>query len=282
MKKVVLSGYYGFNNIGDEAVLASIIQALKKEIPELAVTVLSHDPKKTEKQYGVKAVNRWSLAQILPVLKDCDLFISGGGSLLQDVTGPKSILYYLALICLARFLRKPVMIYAQGIGPVHRPWARKLTGWVLNKVDLVTVRDEESRSDLESMGVFRPPVKVTVDPVMGWERIPAPLVPDNLKLLNADKSKFVGVSLRHWPGLNAGELAALGDYLVGQGYQVVFLPFHFPGDVSLCREVAKQMKEESYLIKDNLSSPEMMDVVGKMHLVVGMRLHALIMAGAQG
>ncbi|MGI6685692.1 MAG: polysaccharide pyruvyl transferase CsaB [Bacillota bacterium] len=282
MKKVILSGYYGFNNIGDEAVLASIIQALQREIPEVQVTVLSNDPSKTEKQYGVKAVNRWSLPQIIPVLKGCDLFISGGGSLLQDVTGPKSIIYYLALIRLARFFRKPVMIYAQGIGPINRPWARNLVGRVLNKVNLITLRDEDSRADLASMGVTRPPIMVTADPVLGWENQNERVIPENLKNLDWDQGKFVGISLRHWPGLNPGELAELGDYLVKEGFQPIFLPFHFPGDISVCREVAKLMKEESYLIKDNLSALEMMDIIGKMDLVIGMRLHALIMSGAQG
>jgi len=282
MKKVVLSGYYGFNNIGDEAVLASMIQAIKSEIPDVEITVLSHDPGKTGKQYGVKSVNRWRLNQILPVLKGCDLFISGGGSLLQDVTGPKSIIYYLALIRMARFLGKPVMIYAQGIGPVQRSWARKLTGRVLNKVDLITVRDEESRADLESMGVCRPPVKVTVDPVLGWEKPTGRVLPDSLKSLDLARGNCIGISLRSWPGLNGLELAELGDYLVQKGFQVVFLPFHFPGDIAVCREVAKLMKEESHIIKENLSALDMMDVVGKMHLVIGMRLHALIMSGAQG
>jgi len=282
MKKVVLSGYYGFNNIGDEAVLASIIQSLQKEIPDISITVLSNEPMKTEKQYGVKAVNRWRLEQIIAVLKDCDLFISGGGSLLQDVTGNKSILYYLALIYLARMLKKPVMIYAQGIGPVKKPWARKLMGRILNKVDLITVRDEISREDLTAAGVTRPPLVVTVDPVMAWEEPRGRKLPESLQSLNWDEEKFIGISLRHWQGLNTTELAELCDHLVRQKFQVIFLPFHFPGDISVCRDVAKLMKEESYLVKDNLSAAEMMDVVGKMHLVIGMRLHALIMAGAQG
>lgn len=282
MKKVVLSGYYGFNNIGDEAVLASIIQGLEREIPDVCITVLSNDPVKTEKQYNVKAVNRWHPKQIISVIKDCDLFISGGGSLLQDVTGRKSIIYYLALISLARMWKKPVMIYAQGIGPVGRPWARRLMGKVLNTVDLITVRDEASRVDLEAAGVVRPPIVVTVDPVMGWDVPQERLHSESLQNLNWDEEKFVGISLRNWPGLDAVELAQLGDSLVQKGFRVVFLPFHFPGDISVCRDVAKLMKEESYLIKDNLSPVEMMNVVGKMHLIIGMRLHALIMAGAQG
>lgn len=281
-KNVVLSGYYGFNNIGDEAVLVSIIQALRRELPDVHITVLSNDPVKTEKQYGVKAVNRWRPEQIAAVLRNCDLFISGGGSLLQDVTGPKSILYYLALIRWAGWWKRPVMIYAQGIGPVKRPWAQKLMGRILNKVDFITVRDDFSRRDLEAVGVNRTPIVVTVDPVMGWEETEEKLIPENLQFLNRGEGKFAGISLRHWAGMDTAQMADLCDHLVEQGFQVIFLPFHFPGDISVCREVAKLMKQKSYLIKDNLTPEVMMQVVGKMHFVIGMRLHALIMAGTQG
>lgn len=282
MKRIVLSGYYGFNNIGDEAVLIAIIQALKKEIPDVEIIVLSQDPPKTEKQMNVQAVNRWCLPQIIGAIKECDLLISGGGSLLQDVTGKKSILYYLGIITIARWWKKPAMIYAQGIGPVQSSWARKMVRNVLNKMDLITVRDEASGEDLSSMGVTRPPMHVTVDPVMGMERPEEIQILDKFPYLNEEEGKLVGFCLRQWPGLALEELAALGDDLAERGFKVVFLPFHFPEDISVCRDVAKLMKQENHLIKDNLSPMEMMGVVGKMDLVIGMRLHALIMAGAQG
>ncbi|MGI6678086.1 MAG: polysaccharide pyruvyl transferase CsaB [Dehalobacterium sp.] len=282
MKKVVLSGYYGFNNIGDEAVLIAIVQALKKEIPDVEITVLSYDPPRTEKQLKVKAVNRWRLSQIIGAIKECDLFISGGGSLLQDVTGKKSILYYLGIITIALWWKKPTMIYAQGIGPVQSSWARKLVGQVLNKMDLISVRDEASRADLSAMGVTRPPMYVTVDPVMGLERGEDIPIMNKIPLLNEDDRRMVGISLRQWPGLDLKECAKFADYLAEQGFKVVFLPFHFPEDISVCRDAAKLMQQENYLIKDNLTPMEMMHVVGKMDLVVGMRLHALIMSGAQG
>ena len=94
-RKVVLSGYYGFDNIGDEAVLYSIISLLKKNIPNVQITVLSNNPDKTSILYQVEAVNRWNLKKIISVIKKSDLVISGGGSLLQDVTSNKTIPYYI-------------------------------------------------------------------------------------------------------------------------------------------------------------------------------------------
>ena len=92
--KVLLSGYYGFDNAGDEAVLFAIIQALHAAVPDMEITVLSNQPEKTEEQFGVKAVDRWGKTALLKAVKNCDVFISGGGSLLQDVTSKNGILYY--------------------------------------------------------------------------------------------------------------------------------------------------------------------------------------------
>lgn len=95
MKKIVISGYYGFENLGDEAVLEGIITLLGAA--EIEITVLSARPEITSKRYGVKSIGRYSIIQILASLAEADLFISGGGSLLQDVTGSFSVPYYLSL-----------------------------------------------------------------------------------------------------------------------------------------------------------------------------------------
>ena len=140
--KIIISGYYGFNNTGDEAILKSMIGAFKEKIPQIKITVLSHNPLQTSQTYQVKAINRLNLIDIMRCLRDTNLFISGGGGLLQDSTGKGwSIFYYLGLILAAKIAKVPVMIYAQGIGPVNRQINKKLIKWILNKVDLITVRD---------------------------------------------------------------------------------------------------------------------------------------------
>ena len=122
--KIVLSGYYGFDNIGDEAVLFSIITALRKEIKDVHITVLSNNPDKTKALYGVESVNRWDIKAVARSIKESDLLISGGGSLLQDVTSSKTIPYYLAIVKIAQFYKKKVVFYSQGIGPVNKGISR--------------------------------------------------------------------------------------------------------------------------------------------------------------
>jgi polysaccharide pyruvyl transferase WcaK-like protein len=116
VSRLVLSGYYGFRNSGDEAVLKSILAALEAAGQEQGIKVepivLSGDPEWTSRQYGVESVNRMKLAEIRKALKSSDGLISGGGSLLQDATGLGSIPYYLGIMALARWCGKPTFVYA--------------------------------------------------------------------------------------------------------------------------------------------------------------------------
>ncbi len=125
--RIVISGYYGFHNVGDEAILYSIIQALRQQEPNVEIVVLSNHPEETAKAYHVLSVNRWKLNEVLKALKNADGLVSGGGSLLQDQTGLRSIPYYVGIIKIAQILKKPVFIYAQGMGPIHRTYNKQLS-----------------------------------------------------------------------------------------------------------------------------------------------------------
>ena len=168
--KFVISGYFGFQNIGDEAVLAAMIEHLKEEAPGSEIVVLSKDPALTNKLHNVSTVNRGDILRISRELRSADLFISGGGSLLQDVTSFRSALYYLALVALAKMMKKPVFFYAQGIGPLTRKATKALVRIVANRVDTITVRDEQSRALLQSIGVTKPKIHVAADPVFAYAR----------------------------------------------------------------------------------------------------------------
>ncbi|MGB9793322.1 MAG: polysaccharide pyruvyl transferase family protein, partial [Thermacetogeniaceae bacterium] len=166
MLRVAVSGYYGFDNTGDEAILMAMVSTLKALAQNVEITVFSRSPKETSRAYGVKAVNRWNPFAVGWTLLRSDILLSGGGGLLQDVTGVRSIVYYLAVVAMAKLLGKTVVYYAQGVGPVRTRFGRWLTRLISNRVDLITVRDQASRDDLLAMGVNRPPLVVTADPVL--------------------------------------------------------------------------------------------------------------------
>ena len=164
--RVVLSGYFGFDNVGDEAILFSIIRALRKLEPSVDITVLSNNPAETAATYGVETVNRWNIGEVRAALKSADGLISGGGSLMQDATSWKSIPYYSAVIKLAQMARVPVFIYSQGMGPINGALGKWLVKSVFNKCAGITVRDVASFELLREIGV-RLPVTVVPDPVVG-------------------------------------------------------------------------------------------------------------------
>lgn len=166
--QIVLSGYYGFDNVGDEAILLSIITALRKQQPDVSIIVLSNNPASTAKTYNVEAVNRWKMKEVSQAIKSADGLISGGGSLMQDSTGMKSIPYYAGIIRIAKWHKKPVFVYAQGMGPINHPLNKWIVKSTFNKVDGITVRDEDSRQLLETIGVTKK-VSIVPDPVIGLD-----------------------------------------------------------------------------------------------------------------
>ena len=116
---VALSGYYGFHNSGDDALLEAILKSLKAKKPEIRPIVFSARPKETMRQYGVDAAHRFSPVSLSRYLRKTHILINGGGSLLQDKTSSKSLWYYLYVMHLARKKGAAVYVYANGIGPLH-------------------------------------------------------------------------------------------------------------------------------------------------------------------
>lgn len=292
--KIVLSGYYGFDNIGDEAVLFSIITALRKEIKDVHITVLSNNPDKTKALYSVESVNRWDMKSVAKTIKESNLLISGGGSLLQDVTSSKTIPYYLAIVKIAQFYRKKVVFYSQGIGPVNKGFSRWLIKKVVNKVDGIFVRDAASKVLLEEIGIKKP-VGVALDPVLGIE------LPEGIQgYKQGEGSKTVGIYLRPWKdeshdqNLKESLMPGLID-LLAKGYKLCFIPMHFEQDCDIARSLAKDIKEavkakglidavnleqKIQVVDRLLSIQEVLAYTERFDLVIGMRLHSLIMAAA--
>lgn len=288
-KKIAISGYYGFQNIGDEAILYSMLQAFKT-VGGLEPLVLSNNPEYTKKQHGVEAVDRWNLVKLFKSIKKCDQLVSGGGSLLQDVTGPRSIIYYLGVAFLAKLLGKKVMFYAQGIGPVNTPQGKRLMRWLANKADLITVRDEASKKLLEQLGINKPEIRKTVDAVLGINRQKVDKQPGEKVLkemdISMDGAPIIGVSLREWrnPDNYKKAVAKTCDNLIEMGYRVMFIPFHFPSDIPPGRDTIKLMRhgEKAILMKTQVDVEEMLGILGSLYMMIGMRLHSLIMAAVMG
>ena len=286
MKRIVVSGYYGAKNAGDEAMLAAMLEVLGDLDPELHITVITADPADTERRHGVHAVGSFDVRGIFSAMRRADLLISGGGSLLQNVTSRRSLYYYMGIILLALLLDKRVMLYAQGIGPVtgHLPCA--CMRWLGNRVSLITVRDEGSMAELRRLGSTRPPMECTADPVLGIHPVGREAGRAILARCGADGAKpVIGISVRDWQGWQHYKeiLAEISDAIVRElDARVIFLPMQYPEDVRTAKTVAAWTQEECVVLDDEYSTSELLSLVANMDLMIGVRLHALIFAGVMG
>lgn len=284
MYKVLISGYYGFNNIGDDSILRAVLSSLDEKLDDIDVTVLSSNPESTEKKFGVKAVTRKRFATIVNNVRKCDLLISGGGSLLQDATSKKSILYYLAIMWIAFFFRKKVFIYSQGIGPIYSKFNRWLTAKTLRKADGIVVRDAASKELLAEIGVPFEDVVVTADPVIRMNPVPLDsgksiLVKEGFE--RNGKGPVVGFAIRERKLSSEfiSELCISMQSLISKyDAQIVLIPFFHAEDLKVLEEIENRMGDNVSSIKNKYLTDEMLSIIGNMDILVGVRLHSLIYA----
>jgi polysaccharide pyruvyl transferase CsaB len=280
MARILVSGYYGFGNAGDEAIL----DALAAGLPEHRLTVLSGDPAATRAEHGLEAIPRQSLRHVLAAVRAADLVVSGGGSLLQDATGPRSIPYYLGILWLARLMRRPFVVYAQGVGPVRSPLRFRMLR-LLDHAQAITVRDQASAALLRKAGIRRPPLEVTADAALALPRPQRD--PDRSALRRLDlpgKAPVFALSVRRWQGdgFVAAVAAAADGMLRRFGGSVVLVPMQFPEDVAACEVVRARMREPAAVLSRRLPTAQLLELFACFDLVVGMRLHALIFAVLAG
>lgn len=277
--KIVISGYYGFNNNGDDALLMSIINDVRAVNEKAVITVLSNSPADTKRNYGVNAVYRYNMFTVLAAIASCDLLVSGGGTLIQDATSTKSLLYYLTIIKLAKIFRKKVMLYANGIGPLNSFKNIEKTKRILNEVDLITLRDEASKKELEQIGVTKPEIRLTADPAFllepdfsGKEILTNYGIPEEHPLLC--------ISVRKWknnPENFEEIMAKFCDYAYEKhGIFSVFVPMQHKIDYAVAAAIKNKMKNRAIVIGANYQVPAILSLMHEMKLCVGMRLHSLI------
>lgn len=285
--KIVMSGYFGFDNSGDDAILKAIVKDLREQDPSVRIKVLSKDPSKTEQLCPVTSANRFKLREVISSLRDAQLVISGGGSLLQDVTSTRSLLYYLALMKLAFILKKPVMIYANGIGPINKTFNRRLTKWILERVDLITLRDKGSLDFVKSIGVKNDRIMVTADPVFTLNPAEKERIKEILRIEGIDTSRqLIGISVRNWKNDDAliqavakGTRRLIDDKSVG----VVMIPMHYPEDLEISERISDLSGSNNcWTLKGKYSVEEIMGIIREMEIMAAMRLHSLIYAATQG
>ncbi len=287
MKRLTLSGYYGYGNAGDEAVLAGLAQGFRDARPagELELVALSGSPAATEAAHGIMAADRYGASALVKTIARTDIFLSGGGSLLQDVTSAHGIFYYLGVVRLAQMLGKKTMFIAQGIGPLRLARSRRLVASVANRLGAITVRDPDSASLLREIGTTKPPIEVTADPALLLTPN-SPLPPAAVDGGAArNEAGIFGVALRPWQGQEGlgGHIANACGPALG-GHRALLFPMQPQTDRPAAEQFAQKWHQASRatLCSPEKGLPSLISNIASCEMMIGMRLHALILAAACG
>ncbi|ACK72797.1 polysaccharide pyruvyl transferase [Gloeothece citriformis PCC 7424] len=269
--RAVICGYYGRGNGGDEALLVSLLQMLPQEVTPI---VLSNNPPQTHQRYGVETCPARSAFSLLRTLKKSDMFIWGGGSLMQDVTSFASPFYYAGVMGLAQQLRLKTVAWAQGIGPLKRATTQWLTKQALQGCTAVSVRDSQSAKlisqwDISPLIAPDPVWALESKPVQGLWDLPAPRVAVNLRahpLLTAKKLEIL--------------TQALVDFQKATQTFILLVPFQKSQDLAIARSISDRLPPSHKIIE--LEDPRQLKGLFKgVEMTIGMRYHSLIMAGAE-
>lgn len=274
-KHAVILGYYGYGNSGDDALLGAIINDMREIEEGFNPVVLSHNAKHTQALYNVECADRFNIFQVIKAFKKTNTLILGGGSLIQDVTSTKSLVYYLWCIKTAKKYGLRVMLYANGIGPILKEENKKRAAKILESVDIITLRDEESAQLISQLGVKTPEITVTADPAFSYEI----KCEDISKDFGID-GDYVCMSVRDWSESDEkviGGMAELADY-ISEKYSLipVFVPMQFNKDLNPGRIIASKMKNRSVVIHKKLSLKQIFSLIKYSKAVVAVRLHMLI------
>lgn len=306
-------------NKGEEAVLTSIIHDLKKISKSVKIVVLSLYPHVIRQRHSVNAisggfVNLWGMIQ---TIARADLFVWAGGNMLQDKSSLLDIPRTLIPVAIAAAFSKPVVLYGIDAGPISSFLGRFLVRKVVNQVDLITIRESYSARLLSSIGVTKPRLHVTADPAFTLTPSrdvnidalfrkhhiihgkPIFVFAVRKGLLREDTGGIIPMTLRRRLNLiprsyrrdlsnYVDRLAATADKLYERfGAQILLIPMDVTPnnrDDLFCKAILERMKhkENARMLCDDFSPEELFAVLKKASIVIGGRLHALILAASVG
>lgn len=281
---ITILGYYGYKNSGDEAILSSTLEEFRRLCPDLSFLILSKNPEETRKIYRVDSIYRFNIFKVMGALKKTRLFLAGGGSLIQDNTSTRSIIFYLSILKLAKRMGAKTMLFGNGIGPIRRPINRRFARTVLNGLDAVSLRDSQSYNEVKALGISRPNIYVTADPAILMEPSADEKIREMMEKESIPQDKpLIGISIRKWADSKYfTKIAQIADYCVDKfNVHPVFIPMQYSCDLEASLEVARSMVHEASVIKGIYPPNVILGFAGKLEILIGMRLHSLIYAASQ-
>lgn len=297
--KCLILGYYGAKNLGDDMMLRALIIWLGQQ--SRTVTVISEDPSDTSKRFGVKSVANTPLflqwgwvgtvlkghgVKLLKEIIKADEILIGGGDLIRDTKGWRTFFYTIEKLIFALLFRKPTYMASVGISKPTKKYSKILLKFLLPKCKLIIVRDKRSLNFCRKIGVKN--VTLAAD-------IATTLAKNTLTYENQINlpEKYCLITLRVAPNLygqfdiNDSHYKCfantLDKFIEQTNSNVIFYPYqntNIDNDNDIHKIVLSNMnKKRSALIYDwDSDLNNAFNLAANANLVIGMRLHALVVA----
>lgn len=284
---VLICGAYGKGNAGDDAILRAIVNEMRTIDPDMPVCVMSRRPKDTVLDYRVDSIFTFDVPRMQARMRRAAVYINGGGSLIQDITSNRSLYFYLYTLAAAKRRGARVMMYGCGIGPVLSERNRKRAAHVLNRyVDTITLREDDSRVELERMGITHPHIAMAADPALTLS--PAPEEQVDAAFASAGvplQGAYLCLCVRNWPGFESAIPAIAQAVRYARevhGLEPVILPIETPRDLSAGDMLAQALEPAPYVFRRRFDTETTIGILSRMRCVLSMRLHALVFAARAG
>lgn len=279
MARVVVAGWIGSTNLGDELVLKALLRKLRDR--EATVVGVSTDPDGTRRDHGIVSVDHRRADQLAEVLGSADALVFGGGGLLQDQTSRFNLPYHLHRVGLARARRVPVAMVGVGAGPLRTAVGQMLVRKAFDGTVLGSVRDRDSAVVLESLGLARPELAADLalslnsSDVAVTDRLAVCLRPwHGGGVLPAGQSWKRGLDEDDW---FVGAMAkALDDVASRTGLGIHFVALQADRDAPLHRLVAERMGSTTTSATPDLEG--IVDEIASCRATVTMRYHGAVAA----
>jgi O-antigen biosynthesis protein len=297
--KIIIAGYYGFKNTGDELILSSMIQDLQDQSPSVSIVVISGNPKNTKKEHSVNAIAWSDIQTIINEIKSSNLVIIGGGGLFHDYWGfdtttiftseHMGISFYSSIAMFATLLKIPLMLYAVGVGPLFSEEGKACVRYIAQQAAIITVRDIKSKEILINLGIKPERITVTADPVYALSPM---LLNKHIPYIDLSGEPLLAISIRNWDfGVNSSDwekevASAIDSFLENHPTsKAIFVPFQelkekLLDDFAISKRVQCLLKnsKRTSILKRTSSYFERVDVLSRCDIVLGMRLHSIICA----
>jgi polysaccharide pyruvyl transferase CsaB len=184
---VLLAGFFGFGNLGDELLaLAAVDNLVHCGLPRERIAILSNDPSGSQQLLGVHSFDRWKFTSVLRAISNSRSMLLAGGGLFQDSTSTRSCFYYWGLVRLAGIKSLPVAALGQSVGPLSGSVSKFLTRDAFSRCAYIAARDSLSVETLSNM-------------FLSCEKMPDPVMSLSVPEVKKDGDDAVLINIRPQP-----------------------------------------------------------------------------------